>query len=412
MSEFLNLLIFPRQRLRRTREEVDKLSDATTRLYDLSLSGIRWAECREGVFARLAGSAAPEMLTRIPSAKLECTALAVYHRPDGGWGCRLCWKGTVEDAFEVEPDGTLTGPATLEQHAARLVRRFPKVERAAILALLSRETPQADGPDLPEALLALLAPWAAELSPTAESSPAGPAADHSAPDANVPDLADTFAAQTPPQREPELDTCLPFLTGIHVLRRGWGFPLSLLYALFPGRRPRPEAVPHEGMTARELTGLLEQFYSRKLDRLELDFSLPGAETYIRRLKKTVRQSFRATLVLLREGKRCMCLFLDGQDSDVYHLIANVHDYCHVESDQLEQTTFHGQTVNKYIVFLQPDPAAIRREVPFLLARLDRRDDALSPATRNGVWSRDGSITNTPADKQRHQELREVWCIDP
>ena len=49
----LNLLIFPRQRLKRVQLEVANLSDAVMKLYSLDLSGLRWAECREGVLARL-----------------------------------------------------------------------------------------------------------------------------------------------------------------------------------------------------------------------------------------------------------------------------------------------------------------------------------------------------------------------
>ena len=49
--------------------------------------------------------------------------------------------------------------------------------------------------------------------------------------------------QRPPEKEPGPESCLPFLTGVKALRRGWAFPLSLLYALFPGKRPAPEAVP-------------------------------------------------------------------------------------------------------------------------------------------------------------------------
>ena len=83
----LNLLLFPRQRLKRVQLEVANLSDAVMKLYSLDLSGLRWAECREGVLARLPGGASPEMLVRIPSAKLECTALLVHtgaaHRPAG-----------------------------------------------------------------------------------------------------------------------------------------------------------------------------------------------------------------------------------------------------------------------------------------------------------------------------------------
>lgn len=402
MRDFLNLLVFPRQRLRRVQTEVDNLSDAVMKLYAMDLSGIYWAECREGVVARFRGSASPEMLVRIPSAKLECTALMVYLQEGGGWGSRLCWKGTVEDAFEVGTEAAHSDPVTPAQHTARLARRFSKADREALLACLTRETP--------ETFLGVLVPWASELLDSDRLAPAAavPVPDPSSPTQNAPDRSE---GQRPPEQEPCIETCLPFLTGVRALRRGWAFPLSLLYTLFPGKRPRPEDIPCGGWTARELEEILARFYCGEMDRLELDFTLPGAGTYIRRLRKTVCQPVRATLELIREKGRCMCLFLDGQDSSVHYLIADREPYMTVDSEDLEETVFHGQTVKAYTVFPAPRPSAIPREVTCLLSRIDRKDDVLSPTKRMGVWSREGAITNTPADRERHQEQRRLWCLE-
>ena len=397
MGPVLNLLIFPRQRLKRVQPEVDALSDAVMRLYDMDVSETLWTEQREGAFARLTGGASPDMLARIPSAKAECTALLVCRREEGGWGYRLCWKGTVEDAFESWTEG----PVTLEQHAARMVRRFPKLDREALLACLAQETPEED---VLERFLAAAVPWACGLAASKQlvSVSAVSVPDRSSPQENAPDRSE---GQRPPEREPGLEVCLPFLTGVRALRRPPVFPLSLF------QKRAAEEIPHQGWTVQELEEVLDRFYSGQLAWLELDFSLQGEGTFVRRLGKTVYQPVRATLELIREKKRCMCLFLDDQDSYLYRLIADRTPYMEEESDQLEQTAFLGQTVDRYTVFQEPRPAAIPREVSFLLSRLDRRDSALSPTLRMGVWSGEGTITNTAADRQRHQEVREIWRLN-
>ena len=107
----------------------------------------------------------------------------------------------------------------------------------------------------------------------------------------------------------------------------------------------------------------------------------------------------------------MCLLLDDQESALHRLIADRDTYMTVDSKDLEKTTFHGQTVNQYVVFPQPCPAAIRPEVDYLLARLDRRDDVLSPTRRMGVWSGEVPMTNTEAAKRQHQENRQIWCFE-
>ena len=121
-------------------------------------------------------------------------------------------------------------------------------------------------------------------------------------------------------------------------------------------------------------------------------------------------TYAVTLELIREKGRCVCLFLDGQDAGMYRLIADRNAYMETDSKDLAHTLFHGQDIQQYVVFEEPFPEAIPREVSFLLSRLDRRDSALSPTLRMGVWSGEGTITNTAADRQRHQEVREIWRL--
>lgn len=397
MGDLLNVLVFPRQRLGRVRAEVDDLSDSVMKLYAMDLSGICWAECREGVVARLRGSASPEMLVRIPSARLECTALMVCLPEGGSWGFRLCWKGTVEDFSPSGPEGVPPAPVTPEQHVARLARRFPKADREALLACLARE----GDPDALEDFLGILAPWAGELLASGRLTPvpAPPPTDYSSPDRNS-------AGGIQPAPAPEPAGCLPFLTGVRAVRRGWAFPLSLLYRLFPQRRPRPEDIPFQGWTVRELAEVLDRFCSGELDRLELNFTLQGEGTYVRRLKKAVCQTFPFTLELIREGKRCMCLALDGGERTFYKLVAHRDPYMNVDIKDLKKTVFCGQTVEEYAVFSTPDLQPLRREVNLLLARLDRRDDALSATRRMGVWSCEGLHFS----REQYQQFLDAWLL--
>ena len=408
MSAFVSLLICPNQRLRHIQPAVSNLSVDVMRLYELDLSGLRWAECRQGVLARFEGSCYPEMLARIPSAKLECTVMHLWYR-EGGWGFRLCFKGSVEDAFECVPTtGPLPPSVTPEQHAARLARRF-KADRESLAACLASDTTEESGRERLERLLHALTPWAQELLASGQLAPVrpAPAPDSSSPKENTPSLEPPSA---PPEREPGPEACLPFLTGVKALRRGWPFPLSLLYRLLPQKRPVPETVSHQDWTARELNGVLDQFCSGGLDRLELDFAMPGEGTYVRRLGKAVGQACRLTLVLIREKGRCMCLLLDGQVSGVYYLIADRNTYMTVDIHDLKKTVFHGQEVEAYTVFDGPRPDDIRREAELLLSRLDCRDGVLSATGRMGVWSRQVPMTNTQTAKRLHQELRDRWTM--
>lgn len=392
----LNLLIFPRQRLKRVQLEVANLSDAVMKLYSLDLSGLRWAECREGVLARLPGGASPEMLVRIPSAKLECTALLVYVREDGNWGYRLCWKGTVEDAFALRPEEASS--ATPEQHTARLARRFPKLDREALLSCLTQDPPEGSDAILTD-FLNIAAPWAEPLLDPDRLAPFRPLS------SNAPDRF-----EKPPAPRPSIDNCLPLLTGVRALRQSWSFPKSLLYILFPKKRPRPEDIPFAGWTGQEVEAILSRFCQGELDRLELNFALRGEETRVRRLNQTVSSTYAVTLELIREKGRCVCLFLDGQDAGMYRLIADRNAYMETDSKDLAHTLFHGQDIQQYVVFEEPFPEAIPREVSYLLARLEQKDSVLSPTKRMGVWSREGTYSNTAADRERYQQRLAIWRL--
>lgn len=407
MGIFLNLLLYPRQRLKHVQRETDGLSDAVMRLYGLDLSKMDWAGRREGVLARFEGGAHPEMLARIPSAKLDCTALLLYLREGGGWGYQLCSRGTVEDAFEAMPEGPASpDPASPEQHAARLARRFP-ASREKLLSLLTREVPEEDGvqTEVLEALLSILAPWARELLASDQLAPAEapPPPDFSSPHGNAPDRP-----RPAPPPEPGPEACLSFLTGVRTLRPGRPFPLSLLYKLFPQKSPKAEDISHDGWGLRELEGILERFYRGELAQLELEFTLRGQGAYVRRLGKVIYQPYRLSLELIREGRRCMCLLLDGWQPTVYHLIADREPYMNVDIKALKQTVFHGQAVKEYTVFSASDSPLLRREVSFLLARLDCRDEALSATTRMGVWSCEGLRFS----QEQHQQHRDNWCLCP
>ena len=397
MSGSFTILIYPHQRLRHLQPAVDGLADAVMRLYELDMSALRWAERREGALARFEGGVCPEMAARIPSGELDCAALLLYLREGGGWGYQLCFRGSVEDTFET---GGAPDAAPPEQHAARLVRRF-RADREKLLPWLAQGAGEGGG--ALEGFLQELAPWAWEALSAGQLAPAAPVLHTSSPKVNAPDRN---MGQRPPEKEPGPEACLPFLTGVKALRRGWAFPLSLLYALFPGKRPAPETVPFEGWTIRELEGALERFYTGELERLELEFSLNGAGTYIRRLKKTVYQPFRLTLELIWEKERCMCLFLDSQEPTLYYLIADRGTYMNVDIKDLEKTVFHGQTVDKYKVFSKKDFQLLRQEVPLLLARLDRRDGVLSATARMGVWSCEGLHFS----QEQYQQFLDVWQL--
>ncbi len=399
MNDSFTVLIYPHQRLRHLQPAVDGLSDAVMRLYGLDMSALRWTECREGVLALFEGGVCPEMAARIPSAKLDCAALLLYRREGGGWGYQLCFRGSVEDAFEA---GAVPDAGEAGRHAARLVRRF-KAGREKLLPWLAGEEGAQTEPL--EGLLGELAPWAREALSAGKLAPA-PAAlipDASSPEENAPDRT---AGQRPPEQEPGPEACLPFLTGAKVLRRSWPFPLSLLYSLFPGKRPAPEAVPFASWTARELEEALEGFYTGKLARLELAFTLNGAGTYVRRLKKTVYHPFRLTLELIRERGRCVCLLLDDQQPTVCRLVADRDTYMNVDIKDLKKTVFCGQPVEEYTVFPKGDLQPLRRELPLLLARLDRRDGVLSATARMGVWSCDGLNFS----REQYQQFLDAWTL--
>lgn len=429
MSKFLNVLLCPHQRRRRVQAELERLTPGVMYqgrldMSQLEVGKMEWAERREGVLVRWRRHILDASMPRILSGRLDGPVLLAYICDEKVWGYELYYKGSPMDSFISLPNyfGAVSGdPPTPERRAAWLAQYFPagredireylvpwtaeELEGGGALANGGDHHPRGSCWQL-EDFLNQLAPWAYGIltSDNLTSTPAAPVPDRSSPKENAPDRE---SGQRPTQPEPGVETCLPFLTGVKALRRGWQFPLSLLYALFPGKRPVPETVPHEGWGLRELEGILEGFYSGKLTRLELDFTLQGKGTYVRRLKKTVYQPCQLTLELIREGKRCMCLVLDGQQSTVYRLIADQEPYMNEDIKDLKRTVFHGQTVEEYMVFSEANPQAIRREVPILLARLEDRDGVFSATARMGVWCCEGVHFN----KEQHQQRRDAWCLN-
>ena len=78
----------------------------------------------------------------------------------------------------------------------------------------------------------------------------------------------------------------------------------------------------------------------------------------------------------------------------------------LEIKDLKKTVFHGQTVDEYTVFPKKDLRPLRRELPLLLARLDRRDGVLSATARMGVWSCEGLNFN----REQYQQFLDAWTL--
>ncbi|MEY8418276.1 hypothetical protein AALA83_03200 [Oscillospiraceae bacterium 44-5] len=431
MSRFLNVLICPHQRRKHVQAELERLKPGVVYLGELDMSRLEvpemeWAERREGVFVRWRRSILDTSVPRILSGRLNCAVLLAYVRDDAMWGYVLCYKGSLTDQFQTVPDGLQDGfgdNASPEQRAARLAQYFPAGREDIVGYLTPWTEAERAGGGLPahpgdrhprgdcwqlEDFLNNLVPWAYDMLTSRQLAPTktAPVPDASSPKENAPDRE---GGQRPPEREPGPETCLPFLTGVKALRRAPSRPW--VYGLFPQKRPAPETIPWEGWTVRELEGTLDRFCGGELDRLELHFVLRGEGAYVRRLRKTVYQTFPFTLALLREQDRCMCMAFDGQESAVYRLIADVRSYMEVDTKLLAKTVFCGQTVEEYVVFQEPCAGIIRREVLFLLSRIDHRDDVLSAIRRNGVWSCEGNLANTDAARRRHEEIRALWCME-
>lgn len=424
MSEFINVLLCPHQRRKHVQAELERLTPGVLfmgqlDMSELDLSRMEWAERREGVLVRWRRSILDVSMPRILSGRLNGPILLAYICDETMWGYRLYYKGSPVDAFDTMPvpfEAPPPDPPTPEQRAARLASYFSGGRDALREYLIPWAEAEKDGEKVfpsdtyprgncwqLEDFINNLAPWAYKMLTSDELAPTAtaPVPDVSSPHSNAPDHI------RPPQPpEPGPEACLPFLTGVRAVRRGWTFPLSLLYRLFPQKRPAPETVPHEGWGLPELEDILERFYTGKLTRLELDFTLQGEGTYIRRLRKTVYQPFRLTLELIREKNRCMCLLLDGQDRTVYRLIADRDTYMTVDISQLEHTVFCGQDVESYTVFVGSVPETFRRETALLLSRLENRDGVLSATARMGVWSCAGLHFSV----EQHERHQREWCL--
>ena len=175
-----------------------------------------------------------------------------------------------------------------------------------------------------------------------------------------------------------------------------------LLARWRGEPPRVRTLPLPGDRA-ELDALLERFYAGELERLELEFSLPGEGTYVRRLKKTVYQPYALILELARRGGKTACLLMDDRNSSLEWLIYNQKAYFETDMRQLAPAAVAELETKEYLT--HPGPELLRRELPFLLGWLERHEEVCSPTARQGVWSRESYFGGPALYRQRRDRLR-------
>jgi len=416
MATTLNYLILPHQRIRRVWAELERMSFGRP-----NLSELKWGDRREGVLLDLGGFPADESLPRILSGRLDCAVLEAYVCDNAWWGYYLCYRGSAMDSFRSV--GGNPGE-TAQRHSARLAQHFP-AGKEGLLEFLVPQTgenepadPTGDCRQL-EDFLKVLAPWTRELlAPGAleETPPAAPAAPSPAPgggsakEETTGKFDRTVQSNDPPK--PEWDSsdagrCLPLLGAVRVKQA----PKKGILAFFARLLGRSAPAQVQELDPKALDGpgleeLLERFYSRKLEQLELEFAIPGETTYVKRLNKRVAgPATRLSVELVQERGRFVCLCLDDKELYLYWLIADRNAYFDEESDQLPETVLAGRTVKCYLV--HSDPARMRRELAILLSNLGWHNGVFDCLGRMGVWSNEYHYRN----KQKHQEMREMWCLD-
>lgn len=175
-----------------------------------------------------------------------------------------------------------------------------------------------------------------------------------------------------------------------------------LLARLGNKPPRTQSLPLPQNRA-ELDALLERFCTGELARLELEFSLPGEGTYVRRLKKTVYQPYALTLELARQGETIVCFLMDDRHGYLEWLIHDRQAYFHTDTALLAPARAGEIETKKYLT--HPGPELLRRELPFLLRWLERHEEVCSPTARQGVWSRESYFGGMALYRQRREQLR-------
>lgn len=438
MTTTLNLLIIPHQRRRRVQTELEHMSSSQLGYLQLDLSRLKWGDRREGVLIDLGSCPAGETLPRILSGRLDCPVLEAYIGDDAWWGYYLCYKGSVMDSFRTVGGGPDETP---QRHNARLSQHFTAgredlleflvpwtEENAGVPANPFDVHPRGDCRQL-EDFLKELAPWTwgllapgaleegASLEPPAAPvsvSAATPASGgETAPEGSTGKFARTVQSDGTPGPEwdaNDMGRCLPLLSAVRLKQAPKTGILAGILAFFArllGRSApaQVQEVDPKTLDTQGLEGLLEQFYSKKLEQLELEFAIPGETTYVKRLGKRVAgPPTRLSMELVQEKGRFVCVGFDDKELYLYWLIADKNAYFNVESDELPKTTLAGRTVDCYLVHSKP--ALIRRELAMVLSNLGWHGGVFDCLNRMGVWSNEYHYRN----KQKHQQLREAWCL--
>lgn len=408
MGVFFYELVLPGQGRERAQQIMAGLPQELVKQCRLNPAQYRWSDHDRGTAVLLNDHASPfDALPQAVSKSLEDTALLCYIYDDDFWGYELYHKGSCLDMFWTvpdtfgEPDPRLTRH-TPEQRAGLLARYFDLDPERVLpyLTFWGQEDP--DGGDCWQVadFLGCLGYWCD--GPASEEAEEPPARSKSGTEtAAPPPDAPPFRPREPVLlRDADLSRCLPCLKAVRRLPA----PRRRLLGLLPSRPVQVEELPLQSVDGAALDRLLEDFFTQKTQRLELDMELPGKGIFVKRLKKMVSQPIRFTVELFQEGGRFLCLCLDDEDQYLYWLIADQNAYYHEDCMDHTMTTLCGLPVEAYLVHV--GPAVLRREVLLMLSNLDRKDEVFDCRGRMGVWSNEWHYRN----KKKHQELRERWCF--
>lgn len=426
MGVFFYQLVLPGQGRERTELVMGGLDPELLSKCHLDPGTYRWADHNRGTSVLFNDSAIPyDALPQAVSGALDGTALLCYIYDDDFWGYELYHKGDCLDIFQTVPD-CLGEPDprvlrhTPEQRAGLLARYF-ELEPERVLPYLTFWT-QADL-DSEQGVFACpgdencrgdcwqLADFLRRLGcwqdwPEPETKPQVKQPEPATSKSGTDDAPPPAGSAPFRPREPvlfhatDLSRCLPLLKAVRLLPA----PRRRLLGLLPPKPVQMEEHAPDTLDAAALERALEDFFSGKTSRLELDMELPGKGIFVKRLKKMVSQPIRFTVELVQEGGRFLCLCLDDEDQYLYWLIADRQVYYHEDSEDHKMTTLAGRSVEEYLV--HSSPGLMRQEVFLMLSNLDRKDEVFNCLGRMGVWSNEWHYRN----KKKHQEMRQCWCF--